>query len=232
MNKVKVEEKNGELQVFTPYSSDFVTQARSAGGKWSSSRKCWLFDARSMAVVKDILISCYGTDGTPCELVSIKITAKKNIIEYSAGIEIMGRPIARASGRDSGARVGDGVSLLTGVITSGGSIKNWATKINEGTEIIMHDMPKSVLEHVFDDWNVEIYEVTPSRIDRTVLIAELQQIEARAVQIKELLDAAQPRPDENLSGAQAKPHPVAVSLQMGQAEAKVYICRFKDYYGK
>lgn len=190
MNKVKVEERNGELQVFTPYSNEFVAKARSAGGKWSSSRTCWVFDARSIAVVKEILIDCYGTDGSPCELVSIRITAKDDIFVTCNSVEFFGRTIARANGRDSGARVGDGVAILSGSIDSGGSRANWKTIIAGATVFIVHDMPKTVLDYNFDGWDVELYNVIPVTIDRSALIAELQQIDARAAQIKELLEAA------------------------------------------
>lgn len=43
----------------------------------------------------------------------------------------MGYTVARAYGRDSGAKLGDNVSMLKGGISSGGSMNNWKTYIDE-----------------------------------------------------------------------------------------------------
>ncbi len=190
MNKVKIEEVNGKLMVFTPYCHYFVADAKKSGGKWDAVNNCWSFDSRSAGIVREILIDNYGTDGSPCELVSIIITAKNKIFGLRRSIEILGRTIARASGRDSGANVGEGVALIKGAIRSGGSVKNWETVIDSGTELIVHDMPKTIMDFEWDDWQIEIYDVKPSTIDRKTLENELQQINARAAQIKELLNAA------------------------------------------
>jgi len=48
-------------------------------------------------------------------------------------VELFGRTIACAFGRDSGAKLGDGIIWIYGIKKSGGSVKNWYTEVREAT---------------------------------------------------------------------------------------------------
>jgi hypothetical protein len=187
-NRVKIIESEGRLLVYSPYCAEFVSDAKKKGGRWDSEHKAWSFDARALELVKTILIDNYGTDGTPCELVTVKVRAKKAISELQGSVAIMGRVIARATGRDSGAKLGEGVSMVSGEVKSGGSRANWCTWIQEGSEFLIYDMPKTILDYEWHEFDVSKYKDIREKIDRVALESELAEIEARASQIRALLE--------------------------------------------
>lgn len=63
---------------------------------------------------------------------------------WQGPVEVAGRTIARAWGRDSGAKLGDGVVKLQGRVGSGGSMKNWETVVD--ADVVLHDCPRKVAE--------------------------------------------------------------------------------------
>ena len=96
--------------VNAPYNSEFISAAKRLGGRWDAPE--WVFDARDEARVRALLIECYGTDGEVADLVTIKIEWSNSESAKRGPIAANGRTIARADGRDSGARLGDGVVIL------------------------------------------------------------------------------------------------------------------------
>lgn len=77
-------------------------------------------------------------------------------------ITYAGRVLARAFGRDGGARLGTGVAILAGDIGSGGSRRYWTTDTC-GREAIflLHDIPRRIAERRSRDgrWTVEIVDL-------------------------------------------------------------------------
>lgn len=88
--------------------------------------------------------------------ITVDITAIEEIREYGKGIEFLGRPLCRAFGRDSGARIDNDIALISGYATSGGSNKNWATILNEDS-VLRLQVPSAILEiHRDDRFDVKI----------------------------------------------------------------------------
>ena len=75
----------------------------------------------------------------------VRVTALQNISADRGPIVLLGRIIASARGRDSGARVGEGVAFIDGKPQSGGSVKNWTTEISEGSIFVVADVPTTLL---------------------------------------------------------------------------------------
>src|SRR5690606_6629784 len=125
----------------------FVKRIKKAGGKWNASNKTWEVDERSIDTVRSIMREVYGQDDRPQETVTVKVTVGKYCIAQDKGpVVLFGRTIASARGRDSGAKIGDGVSFEKGGCRSGGSVKNWDTRIEEGSVFTIFDVPRMAVE--------------------------------------------------------------------------------------
>lgn len=188
--KLEITKNNGKLRVVSPYNACFIAKAKKLGGKWDED--AWVFDVLAEEPLKAALLKCYGTDGSPEPTIALKIKAKKELDEWHDSVSFGGIPVARAWGRDSGASVCDDVILVSGKITSGGSIANWRTYVSEGSEFILTSVPKSILDKKdlwADDWEAEEYCPETKKPDRKALEEELARLEARIAEIKEELEA-------------------------------------------
>ena len=109
------------------YNSWLVAQCRKLGGKWDADQKAWIFSSIVGDKVDELDVRWNE------KITTVEITAKKDLTAGKDSVEFCGYPIARATGRDSGAHLTDGVSLIQGMITSSGSMKNWNTFVKAGT---------------------------------------------------------------------------------------------------
>lgn len=179
----------GTIAVQAPYHAEFVAKAKNMGGKWQSPR--WVFDIRNENLVRQACIDCYGTDGeTTADTVTLKVSLAGGSYCLRSAITLCGRTIARAFGRDSGARLGDGIVLLEGEFISSGSMKNWATEVREGGAIVLiHDFPRvrisdakkesesiTVLEVIDESENTDIESLVKEKERLLARIAEINQI--------------------------------------------------------
>lgn len=141
-HKIKLEVEGGKVKTTSPYNSDFVTKARGLKGAWGDGK--WAFNISVLEHVKNAMLECYGVTGEhPYETVVLIV---KNLNDYARreGFELFGRSIAKAYGRDSGAKAQEDIFLVKGEFTSGGSVKNWQTVIKNATFEI-HNFPKAAL---------------------------------------------------------------------------------------
>jgi len=145
MQEINLEiiEKEDQIKVTSPYNQKFVNKARNLRGKWKDG--AWWFDDSIVDYVRDLMKGCFGTTGEePYDNVDLVISNFTD--SYSRGaVELFGRTIAKAWGRDSGAKLGDGIILISGRIKSGGSVKNWYTEV-DGADFIIKDFPKPATE--------------------------------------------------------------------------------------
>lgn len=185
---VEVVKTEKQITVQSEYHPDLPKAARNLGGDWKGG--AWVFDIRDAARVADLYRDIYGMwpeDGEP-ELCDVRLTATEEIYEGKGAIFFAGRPIARATGRDSGARLGHGVVLLSGRADSGGSMKNWATVIDEGSVLEVRDVPLLKVDQDDPDWDVEIIAMPDT--DKAALLAEKEKLQRRLAEIGKLLDTA------------------------------------------
>jgi hypothetical protein len=120
-----------------------VVMCKNLGGRWDDEAKAWVFSSIVAAEVEE-LDYVYNSKEIP-----IQITAKQSIGAGHDSVYFLGYPVARAMGRDSGATLGEGVSLISGKIDSGGSVKNWTTEIAEGT-VLRLMVPEVLLDEVLE----------------------------------------------------------------------------------
>lgn len=137
-HEIKLEVKDDKVFTTSYYNSDFVSKARGLQGKWDSGK--WVFPISIIEHVKKAMLDCYAVTGEYPYPVCVLACDNLNIEGYQSGAELFGRPIAKASGRDSGARLQDHVIKISGSITSGGSMKNWYTIVKNAC-IEIHKFP-------------------------------------------------------------------------------------------
>lgn len=183
--------ENFTIRVKTPYNKEFVNKARNLKGKWDSSSEEWVFDDSIEEYVKNALIESYGTTGEePVETCSLLV---KEVDEYGdrGPVELFGRTIARAWGRDSGARLSDGIIWISGSYDSGGSVKNWMTSIDKGTFIIQNfPLPRTKFEDVQEAIAGGWCEIKKEKKRRTKeeIQSEIEKYEVILVELKDELN--------------------------------------------
>ena len=175
-----------KIVVSTPYHPDFSREVRRLNGKWEPVTRTWVFDARDTERVKEVCRDLFGTDGTGAErLVTVRATSGDSRLQYSqTGAYVLGRCVAFATGRDSGARLGKDVVLISGRIGSGGSVKDWCTVIHPNTVVEIRDIPEAALGLDTKGWLIEVVPdqcADPKaalRAERGRLVARIAEIDA------------------------------------------------------
>lgn len=191
---VKLNIRDGKIYAESPYHPALPSPAKKLGGKWQTPY--WVFDERDDERVRAMYKEIYGTDGDDApDLVTLRITVKDEPWSaWRTGVFLAGRLIARATERDSGAILGNGVVIIEGKEpTSGGSLVNWSTIIREGTVLELRDVPRAIAKNVMGaDYLHLDFELLdnakPAPIDREALAEERARLVARIAVIDELLD--------------------------------------------
>lgn len=175
----------------SPYNSVFVEDARKLGGKFNRDSNSWAFDVRDEQRVRDLCFRVYGNDGVRKDQVTLRIEWIQDTRSSVGPVHALGRTIARASGRDSGAKLGDDVVILAGGFTSGGSMKNWTTEVSTGTIVLVRDFPRVAAEELVakEKSSYRKYSIEPEApvMDREALKEERQKLQARIIAINALL---------------------------------------------
>ena len=125
------------------YNSELIDACRNLGGRWCADSATWVFSSIVETEVEE-LDELYNS-----ELVTVELTATSNAYAHTEPLQFCGYSIASARGRDSGATLSEGVALISGYVTSGGSMKNWSTEAREGT-VLRLEVPKGLLENISD----------------------------------------------------------------------------------
>ena len=137
------------------YFGRFVTKCRNFRGTFKDG--AWYFDDSLTELVKETMVSIFGVDGTTeVERCTLMV---KDMTDYEQGgpVTVFGRTVAKAFGRDSGAKLGDDIVFISGRYESGGSTKNWRTMIANATFMIKN-FPvarvefKDVQQAIEDGW--------------------------------------------------------------------------------
>lgn len=135
------------LQHFT-YNAWLVSDCRKLGGKWDENAKAWIFSSIVSDRVDELDVE-YNA-----KIVNVEITAKKDLSKGRGSIDFCGYSIARATGRDSGAKLSTGVYEISGKIGSGGSQKSWHTTIANGSTFRLKASDTHIMNQ--EDWTVVI----------------------------------------------------------------------------
>ena len=133
------------------YNEQLVAECRRLGGKWDPEEKAWIFSGLVESEVEELDLR-YNS-----KKVAVKIHFSEEESAGTGPVTVAGIPIASASGRDSGAKLRDGIAVLSGGASSGGSRKNWYTIIEAGTTLRMY-MPEALIKEEIDGVTIERIE--------------------------------------------------------------------------
>lgn len=179
------------IYVSSPFSPDLPRRARELSGRWDRNEKEWIFPLQAENEVRALYMDVYGEFDTPADTVTIRCTVGNTQVGSPTreSLSLGGRVIARAFGRDSGARTAQGVVVVSGGFDSGGSRQNWSTDARENTIFRVLDVPRPKAQRLVEnpEWcdTVEIEE--PATIDREALIRERERLISRIAEIDSLL---------------------------------------------
>lgn len=147
--------EEGIVSIKHRYNSLLVEKCRELGGKFDNEAIAWIFSKIVEDKVEELEF-LYNHD-----IVSVEIISKTDIFKGQDAINFLGYPIAKATGRDSGAIVCNDVSMISGKIDSAGSVKNWSTEIRKDSCFRLH-ISKNLLENLTDvlkeKWDIKIID--------------------------------------------------------------------------
>lgn len=134
-----VNNKDGDKKMI---NLEYNTAIKKLGAKWDG--KSWVAPKMVEKEAAELYNKYFG------DLVTIDITLRNSDchggrLGYSDVLGICGYVIATASGRDSGARICDGIAILDGRVGSGGSIKNYSCDIKSDTLRIRLQVGRAML---------------------------------------------------------------------------------------
>lgn len=191
MNDFKVTVENGRANVFTPYNQDFVKAIRNIGGsKWNANHTCWNVPIEAIPAVRNIMVNIYGCDDREIpETVSIKIKALYELSSSRGDVLFCGKTLCHSGGRDNGGKAGQDVFYISGRPFSGGSVKNWESRVEINSVINIANVSQVLYEKYLEneDKNIEIISVTSDQTNHSDLLAEKEGLLKRINEINILV---------------------------------------------
>lgn len=169
------------VKLVSPYHPDLPAKAKDIGGRFATAlngEKGWYFDPRDEERVLALARDVYGTDGrTPVETVTIRVNLDSpRVLNGNDALSYWyeGREIARARGRDSGARLSEGVVLVEGRVGSAGSRNNPCITHKTGTVVEIRDVPLTpAVQADIDEGRVTVVDLpTLAEVAATTSIPE------------------------------------------------------------
>lgn len=189
---IEIKIKKGTLLIYTPYNAKFVSAIKKIGGaKWDSENKCWTAPEAFVDAVREIMMEIYGyTDISENESVTLKVVFNEDVKEDRKDVTLFGKILSHASGRDSGAKVGEDVAMIKGNIRSGGSVKNWVSVVEEGSTFILKNVNKNILQKEKDGikYDVNIDIIDNAKKSKQELLEEKKRLLERIKEIDEMLE--------------------------------------------
>lgn len=191
---VEVLENGNNVELYTPYSKDFVTSIKSIGGaKWNAGKGCWVIPKEALDFAKDVMLRVYGDNGdADAAETTLTIRVTFNESQYSETWEpytLMGKTIARATGRDSGAYPCSDVIFEAGKPTSRGSRAKWYAVVPSGCVVRLSNVsPTLWREFNAGEHDGIVAEVCNDKIDAEALRAERERLTNRIKEIDALLE--------------------------------------------
>jgi hypothetical protein len=203
MKPITITTVGTRIELCSPFSYTVKERAKQMGGRWDASSGCWTFDVRDLFAVRAMLVEVFGTDDTDVVRETIQIRTKCEVTAEGTAIVLMGVELAVATGRDSGARLGDGVLIIEGHAGSGGSRQNWRTQLAAGTVLELRDLPSRtaarirarLLDTEKPTKNFEFVATVaapPSALaaERAAIVAQIAALQARLAEIDAAVQGA------------------------------------------
>lgn len=181
---IKLELIDDRVKVISPYNEVFVGKARNLRGQWKEG--AWWFDDSILDYVREVMIECFGTTGeTPIEYCTLLV--KDYSGSNTGAIRLFERTVVlKPYNRDGYARLGDGIILVDGEATCGGS-RNHPKVFIDGT-FEMRDFPVPSLDLPDVKAAIEAgwVEVIPTKKKRPTeqILADIDACKARLAELE------------------------------------------------
>jgi hypothetical protein len=184
MERIRLEIVGDKVKVTSPYNQEFINKARNLRGKWNNN--AWWFDDTVIDYLRDTLVEIFGTSGEESYETCTLLIKDFNMCQYKGPVELFNVTIAKAYGRDTGAKLGEGIVFIKGKYHSGGSMKNWTTNVCDSTfEIVDFPVPSlnlpEVQKAIEEGWCIVKRIEKRSKDD---IEAEIRQLEQRIAILK------------------------------------------------
>lgn len=166
--------------VKTPYNPRIVKRMHELGGEWAGD--AWIVSESEVSLVRDALLEIFGSAGDD-DIVTVEIEFSEDVSALMDSVYAGPFPVARAAGRDTGARVEKGVIVVAGEVTSGGSKNNWKTVISAGTTLRIKKVNRGVAKKF--GWKIIEAEIEAEarteqlQSERCRLLARVAEIDAQ-----------------------------------------------------
>lgn len=155
------------LVVTTPHSETWNVRANELKGRWSRERNARIFNCVHEALVRQALVTIFGTDGTGPSAeprlaridVAMIMAVRANYRQQEC--VIAGRTVAKRRGRDMYPTLGEGVILAEGGFDgSGGSVRY--PELSPKSQCVVHmELPAGGLEKGMLRYGDMIQDITP-----------------------------------------------------------------------
>lgn len=230
---VKIEKSTQEekevINVFCPFDNKFVKAAGNISGKFDHSLKCWTFPARSDQKVRTLLNDIFGTDDSATSpKIDIRVTFTELYYANQGSIKLGGRLIARATSRDSGAKLGDDIDLISGWVNSGGSAKNWDTRTSEGSVYEIFNFEASQLYKIKALDFIEFEVIGGEVIDKTITLQDIRREEPSLTNDENKMTLTFTSLVVTLNHENKSVDSKGLTLLLSQSEWKNAYCIFKE----
>lgn len=141
MQRIEINIDGDKIHLNTPYHSDLPPKAKQLGGKWNE--RAWTFAARDLELVRALCREIWGADDTDDGAETVRLCCVREKMAKQAGMTLCGVPLARAFGRDGGAKLEQDVVVIAGHgFGSGGSRANWYTTASVDTVFELRNLPR------------------------------------------------------------------------------------------
>jgi len=189
---ISITVKDEIANIYVPYNKEFISEIKNIGSaKWNSDEKCWTVPEEYIDNVREMMVHIYGySDISKNETVKVAVKFLEGVAETKDSVKIFGKDVSKATSRDSGARVGENVVLVSGKIESGGSRVYWESQVEEGTIFSLSKVNKNVFDKEKNNppYKIEILDVKDEVERKSELIAEKEKLLSRISEINKILE--------------------------------------------
>ena len=189
---ISITVKDEIVNIYVPYNKEFISEIKNIGSaKWNSDEKCWTVPEEYIDNVREMMVHIYGySDISKNETVKVTVKFLEGVAETKDSVKIFGKDVSKATSRDSGARVGENVVLVSGKIESGGSRVYWESQVEEGTIFSLSKVNKNVFDKEKNNppYKIEIFDVKDEVERKSELIAEKEKLLSRISEIDKILE--------------------------------------------
>lgn len=184
-NDIIITTSANKIYVEAPYNASFVKRAKKLNGQWEPGLKKWSFNEKQEKFVREALQSIFGTDGTPCDMVTIELNYEyiSQYCDYQT-LWFGNIPLATRRGRDTSVQVKSGAYIISGNFTSSGGSLNYPV-LNDPSESIKIrvEVPKKLFEEYKED-GVSLVETETETLEKLQsekddLMKRLDEIESQ-----------------------------------------------------